>query len=331
LKTIIQWLVSIALFALFGWSFVDQIQAYSDDLNRIKDDAFALWPAFAFVMTMFFIAMLVRAHRWALTLGQPSQLWTCYRSIAIGYLIQCPLSKLGEVARIANQHKVGKNPMGQILSTVFVDRILDVFFMGIVLITCLSFEQDRISASFPDLKTILPKLTLLAILGFTAAVVFVLLKDKLVTWVQKASFLPVGLKHSLEHFLIQLNQGFEQCRSIKMIGYLLGSNLFIWLTYYVCFYCSVALFPQLSELTYWDIFTVFTIATIGVLIPVPGGMAYPLFTKGGLLMVAPSLDPAIAFSISLILYCFNFWFVNLICGGAAWLWQAFGSKEKTHA
>lgn len=265
--------------------------------------------------------MILRAHRWALTLGQPKQLWGCFRSISIGYLIQCPLSKLGEFARIANQRKTGNNPIGILLSTVFVDRLLDVLFMGILLITCLYFEKNRFTHSFPEIGAFAPKLSVLMAVGLVAMVIFVALKKRLILSLESITFLSEGLKSKITALLSQIDEGFSMCKSPLMVAYLFISSTLVWGLYFLCFYLAVGLYPQLSLLTIWDIFVVFTISTVGVLIPVPGGIAYPIFIKSGIMMVAPSVEPATAFSIALIVYCFNFWFINLLCGGASWLWQ----------
>ncbi len=282
--------------------------------------------------------MILRAHRWALTLGKPKQLWSCFRSISIGYLIQCPLSKLGEFARIANQRKMGKNPIGMLLSTVFIDRLLDVFFMGILLTTCLYFERNRLTHSFPEIGAFAPKLSLLMAVGLVAMVIFVSLKKRLILSLKRFTFLSEGLKSKITALLGQIDEGFSKCKSPRMVAYLFISNTLVWGLYFLCFYLAVGLYPQLSQLTIWDIFVVFTISTVGVLIPVPGGIAYPIFIKSGIMMVAPFVEPATAFSIALIVYCFNFWFINLLCGGTSWLWQVAlpvrnrqASEPKPHA
>lgn len=316
-----QWLLTLVLFFFFGWTFFQQIHQYSDALKSIKDDYLRLWQVYIAVLVSFLLAMILRAHRWAMTLGEPKHLWSCFRSISIGYLIQCPLSKLGEFARVANQRKTGRNPVGILLSTVFLDRLLDVFFMSIVLMTCLYFEKKRLTHNFPEIGAFAPKLSILIALALIAVIIFIAIKEKVIERLENVTFLSPGLKSKITSLLRQINEGFSRCQSPQMIAYLFISNTLVWALYFLCFYLAIGFYPQLSNLSIWDIFVVFTISTIGVLIPVPGGIAYPLFIKSGIIMVAPLVEDATAFSIALVVYCFNFWFINLLCGGASWLWQ----------
>jgi glycosyltransferase 2 family protein len=322
MKKIFQWAISFILFFYFGWDLFQKVNEHSEQLALVKTEALKLWPVFIGVASLFFLAMFVRAHRWSLILGDKSLLWLSYRSISIGYLVQCPFSKLGEIARMANQKKYSSVGMGQIVSTVFIDRLLDVISLIVVLITTIFLSQGLFEANFPELSGVLPKLMLALGLGLLGLFAALLLQKKIHQLLDRWTFMPRALVSLFEHFIAQFNAGLLHCKSPKTLIYLMASNVFIWVLYFFCFYWTLVFFPQMSTTLSWqDYFIVFTIGSIGAIVPVPGGLPYPLFTQQALVLVAPEMDESIALSIALVMYLVNFWLVNLFYGGTAWIYQ----------
>jgi len=320
LTKIIKWLLTAALFVYFAWSLGEKVYRYREELNVMKGEAIALWPNYLLCLVLFWIAMFIRGHRWALSMGDVRLTWSCYRSTAIAYLVQCPLSKLGEVVRMANQKKYSKVGLGSIVSTVFVDRLTDVLALGALLIVTSWVSQGLIQEHFPQIGALMPKLVIMMVLGFVGILAVVFLQEKAVNLLSQQAFLPEKLTSTLVGFIQQFSAGLEHSRKWGMLMYFLFSTLGIWGIYFVCFYVSIAFYPQL-QLNGQDLVILFAVATLGAIIPVPGGMAYPVFLEQGLLLVSPELSPAIALSLSLLLYLINFWLVNLICGGITWLFQ----------
>ena len=324
-----QWCLSLVLFVVFGWDFYGKISEHSHQLALIRSDALHLWPIFLGVFLLFFLAMFLRAHRWALILGDKSLLWLSYRSIAIGYLVQCPLSKLGEFARLANQKRYSSVGMGQIVSTMFVDRLLDVFSLIVVLIATAALSQGLMAEHFPQLSGLLPKLVLMMSVGLLGLIFVLVFQKKILLLLERWNFIPRAVVTLFSHFVKQFSHGLVHCKKWQTIVYLLVSNGMVWILYFLCFYWTLAYFPQMpTTMTLSDYFFVFAIGSLGALVPVPGGLPYPLFTQQALVLVSPELNESVAFSISLVMYLVNFWVVNLLCGGSAWLYQMFAHSKK---
>lgn len=167
----------------------------------------------------------------------------------------------------------------------------------------------------------MPKLLTMMILGFVGILSVVFLQEKAVAFLKTQKERIPRLTSALINFIQQFSAGLEHSRKLGMLIYFFISTMIIWGIYFVCFYVSIAFYPQL-QLSGEDIIILFAVATLGAIIPVPGGMAYPVFLEQGLLLVSPDLSPAIALSLSLLLYLINFWLVNLTCGGLTWLFQA---------
>ena len=328
----LQWSLSLVLFAYFGWDFYKKMAEHSDQLTLIKKDAFELWPVFLLVSVLFFLAMVLRAHRWALILGDGRLLWLSYRSIAIGYLVQCPLSKLGEFARMANQKKQSNLGMGQIVSTIFVDRLLDVFSLLVVLIATAALSQGLMEENFPQLSGLLPKLVGMMCFGLLGLIFSLVFQKSILSRLEHWTFIPRSVVRVFSHFVAQFSLGLVHCKRWQTMVYLLFSNALVWLLYFICFYATFVFFPQIpATITLSEYFFVFAIGSLGALVPVPGGLPYPLFTQQALVLVCPELDESVAFSISLVMYLINFWLVNLLCGGSAWLLQMLAPAKKVKA
>lgn len=325
LTKVLKWLFTTGLFVYFAWTLGDKIYTYRSELYDIKDDALSVWPLYVAVIVFFFIAMLIRAHRWAISMGGQHLFWSSYRSIAIGYLVQCPLSKVGEIVRIANQKKYSSVSLGAILSTVFVDRLLDVISLAILLIMATWLSQDLVSNHFPEIAALMPKLGFMMSLGLGALLACILFQKRVHSWVGKHQKLPETLKKTILSFMDQFNEGLSHSRKMSTLIYFFFSTVAIWLLYFVSFYAGVGMFPSF-ELSFVDILLLFAVATLGAIIPAPGGLAYPAVLEQALLVIHPEISPALALSLSLLMYFVNFWIANLICGGSTWLFQIFFIK-----
>lgn len=320
LKNIIKILVSLALFGYFGWVLAGQWRAYSDDLDLLWHEATTLTFPLMGLVCCFTFAMLVRSHRWALTLGRPDLLWPSFRSISIAYLVQCPLSKFGEVVRIANQKRITGLSTGALVSTVLIDRLLDIFAMVLVLFASLWAGEGLIEDHFPQLTSLIPKLGVLMLLGLVAFGAFLILHRRIGSWIEQRAW-PEKPKRLLVDFIHQFGEGMQHLKGWKAAGYFFFSSLAIWVSYVGCFFFTVTFFPSFPESDPKQLLVLFTVASVGVLIPVPGGLAYPIFFKKALLIIHPEIEASVAFSLGLFCYFINFWGINLLVGGSCWIYQ----------
>ena len=300
-----------------------QISEHWDSLSLLKDEAFSLWPAVVLSTFLFTIAIGIRSHRWILCLGRKDLFFLSFRSVAIGYLVQCPLSKLGEVVRMTNQKKNSDLSLGEIVSTVTIDRLLDVFCLLVLLLMSTFLGGGLIQEHFPSFDGLLPKLTVMFVVLNLGLVFVFVFHQKLENIISKLPFLPDSIKGGFNSFLTHFHHGLKNCRSLSMIIYLLLSTVVIWSLYFIVFYLLVYSWSIMPDLTLNEAFIIFLIGTLGVLVPVPGGVAFPLFLQQGILLVHPEVGQGMALSISLFTYFINFWFVNLVNGGLSWIWQMF--------
>ncbi|MBF0197163.1 MAG: flippase-like domain-containing protein [Planctomycetes bacterium] len=313
---------AIVLLIGFGWYFVNELQTHKDDLYVVLEDSYNLIPHLVGVVVFMIIAILIRAIRWQIMLGKNHLLGSCFRSVAIGYLIQVPLSKFGEIVRVTNQKKNSNCSLGEILSTIFIDRILDVASLLILLIFLMYYSGEVVADRLPELQSIFPKLMFFFAIAFIALLLLFFAGGFLKDIIAKLPLLPAKVKQSFISLIDKMQEGTRFIKSFKRMIFLFISTLAIWVSYFICFYLAVAFYPQVShDVNIQDILFVFTVGTVGVLVPVPGGLAYPLFVQRSLMIVS-SVSEAEAIGIATVVYLVNFWIANLICGGGSFLWQA---------
>jgi len=316
-------IVSVLLFGVCLWVLHGQIRDNWDSIWLLKDE-FSSMGFPVFLSTAFFaLGVSVRAHRWGLCLGRPDLFALSFRSIAIGYLVQCPLSKVGEVVRMTNQKQHSNLSLGQIVSTVTIDRLLDVFCLLIVLLLSMFLGGGIIQEHFPHFQTLLPKVGFMFV-GLTLALISIFFfHQQLGRLIASLPFLPDSIKSRLQSFLEHFRLGLKNCQTFAMILYLLFSTLLIWLSYFSIFYLLVSPWSVMPNLSATESLFLFVISSLGSLIPIPGGLALPLFLQQGILLIHPEVGEGLALSISLFAYFVNFWFINIVLGGISWMWQVF--------
>ena len=89
-----------------------------------------------------FLGFLIRAYRWNLLiepLGYNPSLRNTFYAVAIGYLANFALPRLGEITRCGTLNKTENTPFDALLGTVFVERVIDVISL-FLLILLIFFE-----------------------------------------------------------------------------------------------------------------------------------------------------------------------------------------------
>lgn len=261
-------------------------------------------------------------------LAQPNTFWLSYRAISIGYLVSCPLSKLGEVARITVFRKQNQTPLATLLSTVFVDRVLDFMALLIIIIICFTTHAELIQTHFPQFSQAIAPITIILI----SSIIFIILLMTKMDWFEKfihqrQQFNPKH-KELLLNFLKKFRDGFQYCKGVHGFIYLISTTLIIWSIYFCIMVVICHFYPNTPKnYQFNDFWIIFFVGTIGALMPVPGGVAYPLFVKASMDLVWPTMPEVDRIALSTIIFLYNFWGVNIILGGISMIFQI--SQQKT--
>jgi glycosyltransferase 2 family protein len=328
MKKTIQIIISIFLFLFFAYYFYMQLDENKEQLKTLAHELPELIGYFIMSMVLFCVAIAIRSWRWNIMLNIKNSFWVSYRSISIGYLVQTPLSKLGEVVRITNQISYVDKSKGEIVSTVFVDRLLDFICLALILFTSIQLTGDKLATNFPEIAGLAPILAILVLAGTIGAIAFLFMRNYILSYMRKTKFLPEKFKEKLLSFLVNFIKGLECVKSPRVLVLFIISSVLIWTCYFFGFYLVVSYFSFTDgKLSTSDSIFVFVCSTLGAIIPVPGGLAYPLSIQKSFLFVLPTITEAQALGVGTVCYFIVMWVTNFINGGLTFLYQLVTKKK----
>jgi uncharacterized membrane protein YbhN (UPF0104 family) len=96
-------------------------------------------------VVLVWLAMLFRAWRWKILiqpLGHYVGLIDCYHAIAIGYMTNYALPRIGEVTRCAVLNRNNKAPLDSLIGTVITERISDLLMLGLLIVIVFFWKID---------------------------------------------------------------------------------------------------------------------------------------------------------------------------------------------
>lgn len=329
IKRIVQFLISLAVASFFCYLIYDQVAANKDEILAIMKQGLGLWPYFFLVAASYLLALLVRAHRWVMMMNSRKDFWLASRSIALGYLVQLPASKLGEVVRILNQRNFSDVPIGKILATVFVDRMLDFLAFLVLLIFALYYGGEAMENDFQEFSALLPKFVIIIGGGVAAVIFLILFGEKVATKIYSIEWLPKIIAEKGAGFLSKFSSGLEFIKTPSQFAYLFVSTILIWMGYFFMLYFAMAFFPQIPDsFAMLDFLFIFTCSAIGMLVPAPAGMgSYQYFTSQGVNIVF-EMGQAEIMGIVIFSYILSIWVANTVFGLISFVTQLILARKR---
>lgn len=279
-------------------------------------DFVAIWsyarqadPTFIVLMCVScLLSHVPRAQRWIYLLepieGRKVSLWNSFCAVILGYAVNVPIPRGGEVARLVSITRSEKLPWAGVLPTMLIDRMLDLVMLGILLgLTLTSLP--------PALKTreILvggSTITACSVLGlialpFLGKILHLFLANALV-----AKRLPSALAAKLAELAGQFEVGTKSLTDKRYWPKIAFLTPLIWFFYWLNLYIAVYAFGLSSRMSALQTLTVFTVGSMGVLLPAPGSVGtYHLMVKTALISTVGLNDNlALAFVSVVHLFCF---------------------------
>jgi hypothetical protein len=220
--------------ALRGINFADVRRA----LSQVR------WVWIALTFGLILVTLVIRAERWRILLGRTLSLSDTFGLINIGYLISGVLPlRAGDPARAVGASLRGDVPALAALSTVVVERVLDLLMVILILVGTLPFVpglRDYLAAGevggFFSYRVILILSGILAfgiLLALVLIAVFPAVTEALGRWL----LAKVGVKNPdrwlapLHHIL----EGLDALRSFQDGGLVLFWSIMLWVTTAVYF------------------------------------------------------------------------------------------------
>lgn len=313
LKTILKYvgLLAIALGLLYlafrGTNFDDVI----DNLAN------ANYTYVIVSIVMGYAAVISRGYRWLLLLepiGYKPRVWSSIHAVSFGYMFNIFVPRGGELGRCGVMSRAENIPADKLLGTVILERVIDFMFLILLVGTAFVLNIDEfykilntdleIEASPADpsqfdlvLDSILYYVKIILVALLTAGALFgiivlIFFRDRLVN---NPKF---GVVRNLWN---GIKEGFASIKKLDKKKQFIAHSIFIWVMYYFMVYVCFFSLPETAHLTVADGFFIMMAASLGIVIPAPGGIgSYHYLVT--LALVVIGLDKSIGFSFATIVH-----------------------------
>jgi hypothetical protein len=288
-----------------------------------------------------FASHLLRAYRWIFLLEPLStrrvSLFNSFFAVIIGYAVNVAIPRGGEVARLVSICKTENLPWAGVLSTMLIDRMLDLALLVFLLGSCLLVLPKDLLASMPWLVPGGVSILISTVIGLLVLPHVGAILKKILTLPLIISRLPEKLREKLGLLAEQFDTGTQSLKSPVKYPVIAGLSFLIWFCYWLNFYVMVFAFNLQDKIDALKCLIIFTIGSIGVLIPTPGSVGgyHVLVSKGMAMTAAVPPDQALAYAT--VLHFLSFILVPCIPALILVLFQgkggggngSTGSKENT--
>lgn len=293
-------IASVFLYFAFRETDVQTIFTQISEVTFLQGSAMAL---------IYLIALLVRGYRWHCLLPEPhrkGEMHAAQRALAISYGVNNVASRIGELIRLAIMKRDTGRDLAGITASVVADRIFfDFLIFASMIAYALAFYSDELLGVFPQLESAAPVFVSVTLIGMIA---LVLMAAKTVWF--KHILAMIGLKRfptlweKLETLMDQLGAGLAPViRPRKMIGPQLA-NIFAWILAYLNFAIALSAFG--IQVSLGQGIMIFTVASLGMILPSPGGMGtFHYFMTEALVRFAGA-EPDAALAAATVCHGVNF-------------------------
>ncbi len=318
-------LLSFALGAILVGVLWHNLKGQGEVVRTMFGDVLANGWMIVLAEISYIIAVYIRAHRWQVMLGEKGMIWHGFRSVSLGYMVSMALSRVGELVRVANFKRYTGIPVGRLVSTVFVDRLLDVLCFICMLAYCLNLAGEELSHKFNGFEDSIKVFSFSLLAGVLGIALMLIFGKQVQGWIRSLQFIPERIGEWLASFLGRMCEGLASVKSPLTLIYLFVSSILIWAGYFLTGYMTMKAIPVLYGLELNQALVIFACGTLGMIIPAPGGMgSFHFFAQAGLMMVGISgMSDKLALSIAAVLWVFQIFLFTVLTGFICWIYQRF--------
>ena len=274
-----------------------------DLLDKVLTDfAGADFGWLAIVVFAFIISNFSRASRWKMLLkpmGYTPKYFNLLFSIFIGYFANLGLPRLGELIRATTLAKYEKLPVEKVVGTIVVDRVVDMLSFLLVFAIALVFESDTLFGYLAESGSLPGKGLLTSPIFWGISISLVGLMIYL--FKNRHKFSHNIIYQKVSNILKGLAEGIKTISKLENIPGFLFHSLVIWVMYYLMTYLCFNAFAPTAHLGPQAGLLVFVFASLGMIVPSPGGMGtYHAMVVAGLSLYG--IDSGDSFSFANIIF-----------------------------
>ena len=298
LKNTIKYLLFVGLGGLLLW-----LAFRSADPQKLLDDLKHAHYGWVFLsMVLGWLAVISRGYRWVILLeplGYKVNPWNASHAVAVGYMANLAVPRAGELARCTSLNQVEKVPVNQLFGTVILERAVDLVMMIIMITLAVIFQWQNLlslveitsssngheGASGGGSQMIL-YILFGALLFFV--LVFILFRNRIIYHPRFAV---------VRNFWLGMKEGFKTIFRMKRTGMFFFHTLFIWTMYFMMVYVVFYAIPATSGLTVRECFLIQVAGSLGIVLPVPGGIgAYHFLVMSALTVLGLTKEEGLSFA-----------------------------------
>lgn len=283
-----------------------------------------------------FISHVLRAIRWILLLKPLSDhkisLFNSFVAVIMGYAVNIAVPRGGEVVRLVSITRSEKLPWAGVLSTMFIDRLLDIALLVLLLGITLMVVPKSMFGDLPN--WLVPGGIGLTVSTFVGLAVLPHM-SRIMRWFLNLDLIKTKLPEALAKKLADLSDQFgigtkslTNPVAYPAIAFL---SLAIWFCYWLNLYLTILAFNIADKVTPLNSLIVFTIASLGVLVPTPGSVGgYHLFLSQAL-MKTSGINQELALAVATVQHFICFVLVPCIPAVICFGIQSMAKKKAEEA
>lgn len=232
----------------------------------------------------------IRAWRWKYFLTPVKsdvKVKNLFYAVMIGYFFNSILPRVGEIARPYAVKKLENIPLTTAIGTVVVERVIDMISLVLIFLLSLMSHGNQLRKAFPWMESGSIILFAGCILFFVFMVLLTIRTDRTIKLVQKTTnWLPVKITQRIEVLLRTFIDGLLIIHNREKYIAVAILTVALWLFYTFQFYVVFFGFSGTSHLLMPDAMVLMVIASIGIILPMPGGTGtFHLFCSQGLILL----------------------------------------------
>lgn len=318
-NNLVKRLAAFAFAALLLWlTFKD---CHWSELCRYMQ-TIQIWPVIALFVSGF-ASHLLRAYRWIFLLAPLTKkkisLFNSFYAVIIGYAVNIAIPRGGEVVRLVSICRTESLPWAGVLSTMLIDRMLDLALLVFLLGCCLQILPPDLLASMPWLKSGGISILICTVIGLVLLPYVGAILKKLLGLPLIISRLPEKLRSKLAELAEQFDTGTTALKNPLKYPLIAGLGLLIWFCYWLNFYLIVFAFNLQDKIDPLKCLIIFTVGSVGVLIPTPGSAGgFHMLVKNSMVMTT-GVPPDQALAYATVLHFLSFILVPCIPALALWI------------
>ncbi len=244
---------------------------------------------------------LVRAFRWRILVAPLTDhkiaLYNTFKAVVFGYAVNLAIPRGGEIVRLFSLSKSEEIPWVSVLPTLLIDRLLDIALLVLLLGGTLIILPPSILKQMPWLPSGGIALTISTVLGLVALPRLSAIASWALSHKSAHTLLPEQLKERVLHIFTQFDAGTKALTNPGAYPAITAASVLLWFCYWLGCYLSIQAFHLGNQVSLANTTIVFTVSSVGVLVPTPGCVGSYHFLTSQALMLSSGVPQTTALAL----------------------------------